>query len=77
MLELASYMKGDTCATKEGEGRNAPMSLSSSLHESTKKERKRVEKKNKPSTSIASFRVRAGFDCQSEACVCICTKVLC
>ena len=30
MPELASYMKGDTCATKGG--RNAPMSLLSLLH---------------------------------------------
>ena len=73
MLKLASYMKGDTCATKEGRGRrNAPMSLTSSLHE---RHKKRARKKNKPSTSIASFGVQAGIDCQREGCVCICTKV--
>ena len=50
------------------------MSLSL-LHERHKKG-KGKRKKNKPSTSITSFQVRAGFDCQSEACVCICTRCM-
>ena len=61
----ASYMK-DTCAMK-GEGEECIDGLVVTAENHKKGQEKRR-------ASIGSFRVRAGFGCQSEACVCICTS---